>query len=255
MKKLIFFLIFFSVRGVVFSAEIRTWIDVKGHQYQAEYIQEMFDKVTLRDAEGKEYRIAIEDLSAHDQLYLRVMVPPQVEISFSRKVEQLKLPWDLWYEDNAIMSGISGEVTIQKVSKRPFTSRLSAEIYLVAKEVDGNNYVLLGKTSASFLFSEDTENIFKFKVDPVSTRIYDEYNGIQRRGEIYAGYLIVISDARENIVATKTDIGDWISTPETITNLRELYTRGAASIYSRHFDKTGKKTEVTRPKFYIPGNR
>lgn len=255
MKKTILYLVLFAVCPAVFSAEIRTWTDVKGKEYQAEFLRELFDKVTLRDAQGKEYRVAVEDLSEHDQRYLRVMVPPQIEIAFTRKVEQMTVPWDLWHEDNAVMTKVSGEIAIQKLSKRPFTSRLSAEVYLVAKEVDGDNFVLLGKTDSSFLFTDDAQNVHKFKAEPVSTRVYNEYNGVQRRGEAYAGYLVVVSDARGDIVGTKTDLGDWIKVPETIVNLRELSVRGAASVYSRHFDKTGKKTEVTRPKPYVPGNR
>jgi len=255
MKTLIFCLIIFSFYGVSF-AEMRTWIDISGSRYEGEFVRELFDKITVRDAQGKETRLSVEDLSEHDQRYLRVKIPPQVEISFLRNTRLLPLPWDLWYEDSAQMNEISGKVTVQKISKRPFTSHLSAEIYLIATEKDGDNYILLSKNDSSVLFSEDNENQHTFKVDPVITRVYTEFNGIQRRGEEYRGYLIVILDANGNTISTKTDIpGEWVTNPETIVNLRELAVWGAASIRSRHFDKTGRKTDVTRPKFYVPPTR
>ena len=251
----------FTLCSVVFLlgfsafAEVRVWEDKSGHKYEAEFVRELFDKITLLDTKGKEHRLAVDDLSENDQKYIRVMVPPQLQVDCKASTGSFPVPWDLWHEDNATMASITGEVTVQKISKRPFTSGLKAEVYLIAREVDGKNYILLSKAESSFLLSEQKEYKHVFKSEPVVTRAYTEYNGIQRRGEEYLGHLVVVLDARGNTVDVKSDIGEWIMAPDVVVALRDLAVRGAASIRSRHFDKTGHKVEVPRPKPYIPGSR
>jgi len=253
------FVIYFILLGLVFAAsaaEIRIWNDKNGNTYEAEYVRELFDKLTLKTTDGKEVRIAVEDISEHDQKYLRVMVPPNLSIDFSKKTSIKDKPKELWDTDDDTITVIKGEVTIVKESKRPFTSGLKAELFLIADEINGNgNFILLSKTDSSFLLGEHNDDTHVFKFEPVEAQRYLEYNEIQRRGEEYRGYLVVISDTHGNIVQTKTDIREWIEAPEVIENLRELAVRGAPSIRSRHFDKTGSKVKVPRPKFYFPKNR
>lgn len=248
MKLLTLYSVIFLL-GCSAFAEIRVWEDKSGHKYEAEFVRELFDKVTLRDKQGKEYRFAVEELSENDQKYIRVMVPPQLQIDFKKTSWNPPSPWDLWGEDNPLFTSITGEVTVQKISKRPFTSGLKAELYLIGKEVNGQEYILLGKTDSSFLLSEQNEYKHTFKSEPVVTRAYEENNHIQRRGEEYLGYLVVIFDTRGNIVKVVTSL-DWLA--DKVPQLQELYARGAASIRSRYFDKTGHKVKVPRPKPYIP---
>lgn len=255
MKIITLYAVVFAL-GCSVSAEVRTWEDKSGHKYEAEFVRELFDKITLQDKNGKEYRFAVEELSENDQKYIRVMVPPQLQVDCKINSSPYPIPWDNWYEDNATMTSISGEVTVQKISKRPFSSGLKAELYLIAKEVNGKEYIMLSKTESSFLLAEQNGYKHTFKSEPAVTRAYEEYNGIQRRGEECLGYLVVILDARGNVVDSKSDIGEWITAPKTVAALRELAVREAAStIRSRYFDKTGHKVKVPRPKPYMPGNR
>lgn len=248
MKTLLIYLIGLSIIGGSAYAEVRTWQDKTGRRYEAEFVQELFDNVTLRDTKGKEYRIAVEDLSEHDQKYVRVMVPPEMEIKFSKKTEPKPKPWELYDLDNDATTAISATVEIYKKSKRSFTSRLNAELFLVAKEVEGKNFILLSKTDSSFLFSEQNGGQHEFKADPVEVIVYTEYNGTQRRGEEYLGYLVAVSDSLGNLVGVSTDIS-WLA--DKVTELRELYLHGEASVYSRHFDKeTIRKVKVPRPDYY-----
>jgi len=237
------------------AAEMRIWEDKDGNRYEAEFVRELFGKMTLREKDGTEIRIPVENFSEHDQKYMRVMVPPNVSIAFSKANWIKDKPKELWDTDDDTITVIKGAVTVVKESKRPFTSGLVAELFLVAEEINGNgNYILLSKTDSAFLLGEQNNNTHVFKSKPVETQRYLEYNGIERRGEEYEGYLVVISDARGNILQTKTDIREWLEAPKVIENLRKLAVVGAPSIRSRHFDKTGSKVKVPRPKFYSPGN-
>jgi hypothetical protein len=235
---------FFSV---VQASEIRVWEKNNGEKIEAQFVDEMFGKMILRKSDGKEVAVPVEALSEHDQKYLRVMVPPKVSIDFEKHEWPYKKPPELWATSD-IVEWIKGTVTIRKMSKRVFTSRLYAELFLIAKEVDGNHHILLQKTDTSFLLGDHNDNQHVFSSEPVTVRKYDEQGPSSWRGEIYDGYLIVVSDKNGTILTTKTDYpGQWIQTPEMIANLRELWIKGSASIRSRHFDEKGKKAAVTRP--------
>ncbi len=245
----IFFLMF--VLAISAFSEVRIWNDKDGNAYEAEYVRELFDKLTLKTTDGKEVRIPIEDFSEHDQKYLRVMVPPNISISFRKESWTKDKPPELWPTKD-VTTVIRGKLTVEKESKRPFTSGLIAEIFLIAEELDGDNYILLSKTKSRFLLVDQNENTFVLKTHLVEPRRYWD-DSKMLRGEEYKGYLVVISDTRGNILQIKTDIpGGWIEQPEVIENLRKLAVVGAPSIRSRHFDKTGAKAEVPRPKFYFP---
>ncbi len=253
MKKVLLVLWVFVLASPLFS-EVHIWKDKSGNSYEAEYVRELFDKVTLRTTDGKEIRIAIEELSELDQRYLRVMVPPRFSIQFRKKSEVKEKPPELWATKD-ITTVIGGVLTIHKESKRLFTSGMTAEIFLIAEELDGDNYVLLSKTKSHFLLVEQNDNMFVLKTHLVEPRRYWDDSELLR-GEEYTGYLVVVSDARGNILQTKTDIPrGWIEQPEVIENLRKLAIVGAPSIRSRHFDKTGLKADVPRPMYYLPDNR
>jgi hypothetical protein len=236
---------------VAVHAEVRTWEDLKGNRYEAEFVRELFDKVTLRTTDGRELRFGLEELSEHDQKYVRVMVPPELALEFRRAPLSPPPPrgdWDTYAREE--MRVVSGEAEIRKKSKREFTSGLRAELYLIAKEVDGKNYILLSRTESSFLLGDHNEGVHTFRPRNFQMRRYKEYNDKQERGEEYAGYLLVVLDAKGRLVTARSDLGEWMTAPAVIENLRDLNVRGAASLRSRHFDQTGKKVLPTRP---LPG--
>ena len=255
MKKIVIGVVFLSLSFSARAAEMRIWEDKNGNRYEAEFVRELFDQMTLRCKDGTEVRIPVDDFSEHDQKYMRVMVPPKISVDVSRKMWPKPKPPETWGSSDTVMM-VQGRVTIVKESKRIFTSRLNAELFMIAEEVDGDHYVLLSKTDSSFLLGDHNDGIHLFASEPVMTRKYEEYGPAGLRGEEYSGYLVVVSDAQGNVLDIKTDIpGGWIEAPEVIENLRDLWLRGAPSLRSRHFDRTGKKAQLTRPKAYTTGNR
>ena len=58
MKKVLWVLWVFILTSPVFS-EVHIWKDKDGNSYEAEYVRDLFEKVTLRTTEGKEVRIPI----------------------------------------------------------------------------------------------------------------------------------------------------------------------------------------------------
>lgn len=249
MKKYVLCFTFILAWVVAPATEIRTWTDKSGRKFEAAFVSEMFDKITLRDAQGKETRLAVDDLSENDQLYMRVMIPPELEIKFSKKTTPKPKPWELYDSDNDTTFLVNATVEIFKKSKRPFTSRLTAELFLIAKQYEGDKYILLSKTDSSFLLNDDNDNKQIIKADTVEVSVFTEYTD-DRRGWEYQGYLVAVSDARGNVVQVSTDI-EWLK--DKVTNLRDIYEHGQASMYSRFFDKQNvKKVSPPRPDYYVP---
>jgi nitrogen fixation-related uncharacterized protein len=248
MKALIILL---TVSALMCSAysEVRMWETKDGQKYEAEFLRELFGKLTLKTTAGEEVRIPVEEFSEHDQKYLRVMVPPVMEVNFSKSTRIKSKQYDDQYDQDVdVVTILSASVDIKKASKRPFTSRLTSELFLIAQEAqDRDYYILLSKTESSFLLGDHNDNHHSFDTDPIELQVYTEYTQ-QRRGPEYIGYLVAISDARGNLVQVVTDI-EWLR--DKVPELRDLYMHGAASVYSRYFDKeTVSKQKVPRPRDY-----
>jgi hypothetical protein len=229
-------------------AEFRTWEDRDGNKYYAEFVRELFDKVTLRTKDGKETRMTVDEFCDNDQKYFRVMVPPSITLNVQNKTTKQFKAFELVQRIHDTFS-ITETVSIKKKSKRPFTSRLHLDIFLIAKEREpSGNYILLGYSETDFLFKDGKNDAFVFRSDPVKVDQFFLSAAAQRKGEEYEGYILQISDMQGNVVETETNIaGKWSKEAELLPNLKELWTRGAASKRSRHFDKkTGFKVDVPR---------
>ena len=241
------FWLYLFVLALSFSAfaEVRTWNDKQGNAYEAEYVRELFDKLTLKTTDGQEVRIAVDNFSEHDQKYLRVMVPPRLELDFTKRTRVKEKPQEMGDADLDIVTILTGKATITKDSKRPFTSGLKAELFLFGEEVTESKYkILLSRTEKSFLLPEKRGETVSFKTEPIELQVYTEYD-FSRRGPVYVGYLLAVSDRQGNTVYVKTNI-TWLE--GKVEQVRALYRQGPQSVYSRYFDKkTLQKVSVPQP--------
>lgn len=238
-------------------ADFRIWEDREGNQYDAEFIREMFDKVTLRTREGKDVRMMIKEFCDNDQKYFRVMIPPNITVDVDPRSRVKEKPWEGNPESSFITTNHRLAVNIEKKSKRIFTSRLFVETFQIAKERDVNrhHFVLMDVSKSDFLLDESKGNKFVFK-----TKSFDAEQYIQKgtqgqyRGEEYVGYIVLVTDAQGNIIERKSSIaGKWSKEADLLPKLRDLWTRGRASKRSRHFDKNGDKVALPRVRHFTGG--
>ncbi len=234
MKKVWFMILVVSALSHLAYPEVRTWKTKDGRTYEAEFVHELFDKLTLRTASGEEVRIPVDAFSEHDQKYIRVKIPPVMELDFRKATSIKPKPPENSDPDSDVITILSGKVTIKKKSNRTFTSRLKAELFLIGREVqDGDFYILLSKTESFFLLGEHNNDEHVFQSSPIELQVYTAF-GVLRRGPEYRGYLIAVSDMDGNIVHVETNIS-WLA--DKVSQLQALYSRGSASVYSRYFDK------------------
>lgn len=231
--------------------ELRTWQDVDGTEFQGRFYREMFGKLTIKTEEGEKKILAISDLSDLDKKYVRVMVPPLIEVEVRTKKIPIPARPQFYprFEDN---NNNIVTVTIDKKSQRPFTSRLNVEVFLIAEEFEGDHYILLSYKKGDFLLLEEKDYRYVFRSDPTKTSLFEDLMTTRRRGEVYLGHIVIISSMQGDVITLTASVPKWMQQPEIIDKLRDLSVRGAASVRSRHFDKTGNKVDPPRPPFIMP---
>jgi len=247
LRLILLILLSFVLAGSAY--EVRIWEDVDGNQVEGRFLREMFGKLTIEAEDGGTRGFNLEELSEVDQKYLRVVVPPKIEVEVRSKTESIPdRPQYLKRDEDTFEHQVT--VVVTKKSQRPFTSRLKADIFLIAEEVEGSNHILLNRTENEFLLPTVTKGVeIEFKSSLVRTTVFRDIISQVMKGEDFQGYLVVISTLQDEIVLMDSNLPSWFEDPEIIENLRELSIRGAPSVRSRHFDKTGKKVPPPRPEY------
>lgn len=241
---ILFLLLSFVLSGLGY--EYRIWEDVNGKQYTGRFVRELFGKLTIEDKEGNEETLGIAELSDKDKKYIRVMIPPEIEIEVRTKTRRLeKRPATNVQDDKEFVHSIVAQ--IEKKSQRPFTSRMNIEVLLVAEEIEGDNYVLLGRFEDSFLLVEEKDYQYTYESPKVQTAEFTDICNERRKGELYVGHILYITSMEGERILTDATIPQWMQDPEIIDKLRDLSIRWAPSVRSRHFDRKGDKVPPPRP--------
>ncbi|QHI70360.1 hypothetical protein [Tichowtungia aerotolerans] len=249
MKKIYFILAVLCICVTAGKAyELRDWEDVDGNRFKGRFVRELFGKLTIEDDEGNQSTFEIADLSDMDKKYIRVMIPPKVEVVVRAETKRLpKRPADLTRDDIEDVYWLSADIT--KKSQRPFTSRLNVEAFLVADEYEGDNYILLGRFEDSFLLLEEKDYGYTYKSPKVQCTLFSQLSTGERKGELYKGHIFIITSQQGDVVFTHSSLPKWMQEPEMIEKLRDLSVRGAPSVRSRHFNKEGEKVHPPQPRY------
>lgn len=248
-KSYYIFWILLSLAHAGFAYEFRVWEDVNGNQFRGRFVKELLGKMVIEDKDGNIKRVEIEDLSELDQKFARTRVPPEIDANVSRKSHQIA-PRPADSPQPITMNEYQIKVELRKKNQRPFTGRLRAEIFMIAEENISGDYVLMNKTTEEFLFPLISKNVtVELKTPWVRMKIYEGgYMGNGTRiGQVYAGYLLVVSTMQGDICYTDTSLRPWIEDPEVIQNLRDLWMKGRALWLSRLFNEKGEKIPPPRP--------
>lgn len=254
MKKIWIVWIMLTVACTGRAYEFRMWKNADGSEFEGRFARELFGKLTIETGEGDKKVLEIEDLSDLDKKYLRVMVPPQVKVEIDKKAIEIPPRPALWPRLEKTHKHIV-TATITKESQRPFTSRLEAELFLIAEEHGSGENILLSYSKEDFLLMAEKDYTYEARSAPGKTVLCEDLLIRQTRGEVYRGYLLIITSLQGDIVSMSSNLPEWMQQPEVIENLRELWVRGAPSIRSRYFDKTGKKIPPPRPPYIQPWAR
>jgi hypothetical protein len=180
------------------QAEMRTWVDSDGTKLNAELIEHINGKVTLRDENGKTGTVSISALSADDQKYVLKHTPPELKIDVVEITDRKNTGFGGDYGSGfQIQSGSTQyKVKLIKNSTIPYTGIISAEIYIIGLRQVKSEHVLLDKTVHQVSFKDRGSD----KVELMSGTVnVGEFDGGADVGLSYDGYLVVLVDAEGRV--------------------------------------------------------
>lgn len=243
MRSLVFYVASFLV-CVSAYAETRGWTMVDGRTFEAEFSLRMGKDAIFKTASGKVVRIPHDQLSTEDQEFISLAVPPDLDVSFSKMSDKRKYPDGYPGATTRPPSTYYYEfmVKIRQRSAGDYNHPLHLEFFVVGDEIDGNNYILLDRQEREFTLTSENKRSYIARSETIGITRYtwEEKVGsslVMERGEKYARYLVIITDARGEVIAYRTP-NKWLM--ESAENLRKLPLK-------RHFDKTGNRVGPPRP--------
>ncbi|MEE9369721.1 MAG: hypothetical protein V3V05_12805 [Pontiella sp.] len=92
-------------------------------------------------------------------------------------------------------------VKIRKSSGQPWTDPITAELYVIGKEIHTGNYVIIDVKKGSGTFDKENDNSFKYESP---TYPIGKTSGNINVGGVYETYLVVVTDHEGKIVETRS---------------------------------------------------
>jgi len=227
-----------SVEDDLEETRLRQWTLKSGKGIEAEYVMQMGSETVLKNAVGKVLKIPTKELSVEDLDYLELMNPPSLKVVFLRHddIAPLKDPPLPWYV-TPVLKEITTGVKIEKTNQRPYSRRLKVELFAIADEIDGDNYVLQDRQEETFVLSKENDYSHELWGKKAYMRDYSDAAWV-RRGLRHKGHMIVVTDERGEIIARDIS-NEWML--DIIDFLREFPV-------GRHFSKAGERVYPPRAK-------
>lgn len=218
------------------QAELRTWTLKSGKTKTAEYVIIMSSDVILKTKRGKQIKIPVNQLSQEDLDFLELANPPKLKIQVLKNAKRIIYKPTLNLGDPPQNSHFAVGARIEKTSSQPYTRELKVEIFSIADEIEGKNFVLLDRVETNLIFSAENDYTCTLWTKMARLNNYDQDN-YQRRGEKVKGQMVVITDERGVIIASNVS-NSWFL--DIINELREFP-------IGKHFDKTGTRVWPPQP--------
>lgn len=221
-------------------AEVRAWTLNSGKTVEAEFIALIGGEISLKTIKGKLIKIPENDMSPDDMTHIELQMPPTLDIKFTKLAEPRVYPPILYWDDGEPPRSLyyTFSTQIKQTSANPYDHQLTAEIFVMAVEADGGKNILLDRRTESFHLTVENKRVVNIQgAEDLMLTNYIAPGG-KRRGEKYAGYMIVVTDSRGEVVAHKATREWWY---EKIDNIRNVPV-------SKTFDEEGKRCWPTRPK-------
>ena len=226
---------------VCMGAELRKWTMVDGSSFEAEYVIIMGGKANLRLPSGEIVKLAPDQLAAEDRLYLELENPPEFRIEFVRDRNQKVFDLMSGQPDYTLRPPeyqCHYGVKLKQRDTFAYTQELYFEFFALGLEWAGAGLILLDhQVTDPFLLTRENGWAYKFMSQREVVLQNYLYDGVQKRGRKYYGYLILLKDIQGTVIAMETS-HDWLH--EHLNTLKE---RGVGN----YMDKTCTRVFPTRP--------
>ncbi len=217
------------------EAETRGWSLKNGKTVEAEFMNIIGEKISLKTLKGKIIKVSASDLSSEDLTYIELASPPKLELSISKNSKARVFP-DTLSNEIPTSDYYNFKAVIKKKSNKKYSFELTAELFVIGREKIGDKHTLLDYQKASFTLENKSGSVFELPSRTIEMMQFVQ-NG-QLVGEEYAGYMIVVTDSRGEMIAHVTKRDGWLT---IIDKLRVLPVR-------KYFDDEGERCFTTPPK-------
>lgn len=235
--KLFFSVLSLMLVGSSFAADTRVWTLSNGKSIEAELISVIGGKVSLKNLRGKVVKVPEAELSEGDINYIELNTPPDLDLSFSKTSKVRVFPDSL--SDLPSSQFFQFKAIVKQKSSQSYNHDLQIEFFVIGEEKAGDRFILLDYQKENFRLSDGSRSVYELSSRKVELIAF-EMNG-QNRGDVYRGYMIVITDSRGEVIAYTSKREDWY---QNIDNLRQVP-------ISKLFDDECNRAWPTRPKrFY-----
>jgi hypothetical protein len=221
---------------------MRPWRLADGRTLTAKFGQMLFGKVLLEDESGNEIKLSLDQFSEEDQAFVRLQVPPKLNIEFSPLSEQRTFPatYGGGAPVGAVIYSFTTHIKQTSSKKDPYGYPLTVESFAIGQEIGGEKRILLDRRTSEFVLSE--ENGFSFSFQGGNAELLDYNTETGRRGARYDGYLVVVRDINGRIIAHKTSSKGLFTNIENLSRLKVGW----------YFDDDCLKTLPTPPEHMSP---
>ncbi len=213
-------------RTVCCAGPARAWTLKDGRTVEASFIAVIGDSFALKTEKGRQVKIPIELISEEDRTFVELSQPPKLELDFIRNLETITFSEGLYgtYFRYPEQQGNFG-LRIRQTSAGTYRHPLKAEMYVVAQQigVTDKKHILLDRQAFDFTIPETGKKVVEFMSER-QVRLENwnfEYSDCRAvdHGEVYYGYLIAVTDSRNEIIAIRTS-KVWLE--ESLENLSRL---------------------------------
>ncbi len=125
--------------------------------------------------------------------------PLRVDVDVSTKRQRKNI--GAGYDGEAKVEQVQVRVKIRKSSGQPWTDPITAELYVIGKEIHTGNFVIIDVKKGSGVFDKEKDNAFEYTspMYPIG-----KTSGNINVGGTYETYLVVVTDHEGNIVETRS---------------------------------------------------
>ena len=208
------------------TADTRVWTLVDGRTFEGEFVVAVGADYFIRSPKGKQRRIPVQEFSEKDRLFVELSHPPKLKIDVIKNLKTITF-WQGYYGSFPRAPEKHGNfgIRVKQTSAGIYRHELKAELYIIAQQigVPDKKCFILDRQEITFQLSEENNGEYEF-MSELQVRLerwgfsYRDSKAVER-GEIYYGYLVVITDSRGEIVVIKSS-KEWFE--KNIENLRTL---------------------------------
>ncbi len=205
-------------------AEMRTWILTDGRTFDAELSGGIsFDgDVKLIDAAGNEFKVPGDQLSPDDRNYVEITRVPKLDIDMLKSLKQIHFSSKVAERLNEVREPeirASFGVRVKQVGTGSYDHELTAEIFVIGKQVFADRYILLARETVPFMLTKENGRRFEYESNEVIPLRDYSIADVARRGRKYHGYIVLITDELGRLVM-HAESSNWLI--DHVENLKKL---------------------------------